>query len=117
MRICSRNLTDKNHRIEIYDLNITERLLKDAHKQKEIFMSATFERQITLLADGKILQRVADGIGTLTFNNIEKHNAMSLDMWETLGVAMHELTDDPIVRVIILTGAGNKGRGHRRPGS
>jgi enoyl-CoA hydratase len=71
-------------------------------------MSATSERRIASLADGKILWRIADGIATLTFNNIEKHNAMSLDMWEALGVAMRELGDDPDVRVVILTGAGDK---------
>jgi enoyl-CoA hydratase/carnithine racemase len=66
------------------------------------------ERDIVPLADGKLLQRVADGIGTITFNNIEKHNAMSLDMWEALGDAMHELSSHPDVRVIVLTGAGDK---------
>ena len=33
-------------------------------------------------ADGKILQRVSDGVGVITFNNPEKRNAMSLEMWE-----------------------------------
>jgi enoyl-CoA hydratase len=71
-------------------------------------MSATSERHIASLADGRILRRIADGIATVTFNNIEKHNAMSLDMWEALGVAMRELGDDPDVRVVVLTGAGDK---------
>jgi enoyl-CoA hydratase len=35
-------------------------------------------------ADGKILQRVRDGVGVITFNNPAKRNAMSLDMWEGL---------------------------------
>jgi enoyl-CoA hydratase/carnithine racemase len=35
-------------------------------------------------ADGKILQSIRDGIGIVTFNNPEKRNAMSLDMWEGL---------------------------------
>jgi enoyl-CoA hydratase/carnithine racemase len=59
-------------------------------------------------ADGKILQSVADGVGVITFNNPEKRNAMSLDMWEGLGHALVELRDDPDVRVVILTGAGDK---------
>ncbi len=37
-------------------------------------------------ADGKILQSVSDGVGVITFNNPEKRNAMSLDMWEGLGL-------------------------------
>ena len=32
-------------------------------------------------ADGKILHRVTEGVGVITFNNPEKRNAMSLDMW------------------------------------
>jgi len=59
-------------------------------------------------ADGKILQRSADGVGVITFNNPEKRNAISLDMWEGLGHALTELRDDPDVRVVILVGAGDK---------
>jgi enoyl-CoA hydratase/carnithine racemase len=59
-------------------------------------------------ADGKILQSVADGIGTVTFNNADKRNAMSLEMWQGFGAALAELRDDPAVRVVILTGAGDK---------
>jgi len=59
-------------------------------------------------ADGKILQRVSDGVGVITFNSPEKRNAMSLEMWEGLGKALAELHDDPGVRVVILTGAGGK---------
>jgi enoyl-CoA hydratase len=59
-------------------------------------------------ADGKILQSVADGVGVITFNNPEKRNAMSLDMWEGLGNALIELRDDADVRVVIMVGAGDK---------
>jgi enoyl-CoA hydratase/carnithine racemase len=59
-------------------------------------------------ADGKILQKIDDGVGVITFNNPEKRNAMSLDMWEGVGSALIELRDDPDVRVVILTGAGDK---------
>ena len=59
-------------------------------------------------ADGKILQSVTEGVGVITFNNPEKRNAMSLDMWEGLGHALMELRDDPDVRVVILVGGGDK---------
>jgi enoyl-CoA hydratase/carnithine racemase len=59
-------------------------------------------------ADGKILKSVSDGVGVITFNNPEKRNAMSLDMWEGLGHALTELRDDPEVRVVIMAGAGDK---------
>jgi enoyl-CoA hydratase/carnithine racemase len=59
-------------------------------------------------ADGKILKSVADGIGIITFNNPDKRNAMSMEMWEGLGLALIELREDADVRVVILTGAGDK---------
>jgi enoyl-CoA hydratase/carnithine racemase len=59
-------------------------------------------------ADGKILQSIADGVGVITFNNPEKRNAMSLEMWEGLGNALTELRDNGDVRVVIMVGAGDK---------
>ena len=62
----------------------------------------------TSFADGKILKSVSSGIGLVTFNNPDKHNAVSLEMWEGLGQALTELRDDADIRVVVLTGAGNK---------
>jgi enoyl-CoA hydratase len=59
-------------------------------------------------ADGKILMSAADGVGVVTFNNPAKRNAMSIEMWDGLGSALIELRDDPDVRVVIMTGAGDK---------
>ena len=59
-------------------------------------------------AEGKILKSVTDGVGIVTFNNPEKRNAMSIEMWEGLGQALIELREDDSVRVVILTGAGDK---------
>ena len=60
-------------------------------------------------ADGKILQSVSDGVGVITFNNPEKRNAMSLEMWEGLRpVTLIELRDNADVTVVILVGAGDK---------
>src|SRR6202000_2540175 len=59
-------------------------------------------------AAGKILKSITDGVGVVTFNNPEKRNAMSLDMWEGLGAALTELRDDDTVRVVVLVGAGDK---------
>jgi enoyl-CoA hydratase len=59
-------------------------------------------------ADGKILQSATVGVGIITFNNPEKRNAMSLEMWEGLGNALIELRDDSDVRVVVLVGAGDK---------
>jgi len=62
----------------------------------------------TSFAGGKILQSTVDGVGVITFNNPDKRNAISLQMWEGLGEALMRLRDDPAVRVVILKGAGDK---------
>jgi len=59
-------------------------------------------------ADGKILKSITEGVGIVTFNNPQKRNAMSLEMWEGLGQALIELRDDDEVRVVVLVGAGDK---------
>lgn len=50
----------------------------------------------------------ADGIGTLTLNQPNKRNAISFEMWRDIPAAMAELDADPEVRVVVLTGAGDK---------
>jgi enoyl-CoA hydratase len=59
-------------------------------------------------ADGKILSSVSDGIGILTFNNPDKRNAMSVEMWEGSAEVLEAFRDDPAVRVVVLVGAGGK---------
>ena len=65
-------------------------------------------RSETAYADGKILKAITEGVGVVTFNNPDKRNAMSLEMWEGLGQALTALRDDPDVRVVVLVGAGDK---------
>jgi enoyl-CoA hydratase/carnithine racemase len=59
-------------------------------------------------AGGKMLAAKEDGIGLITFNQPEKRNAMSVEMWLGLGEILDEFAEDSSVRVVILTGAGNK---------
>ena len=47
-------------------------------------------------------------IGRLTFNKPHKHNATSTDMWEAIPVILDEFEKDPAIRVIVVTGAGDK---------
>ena len=56
----------------------------------------------------KILSSVEDALGSMMFNNPERHNAMSLDMWREASAALDALSADPAVRVIVLSGAGGK---------
>jgi enoyl-CoA hydratase len=55
----------------------------------------------------KLLSRKEAGVGIVTFNNPERLNAVSLDMWEAAKRARRFAADDE-VRVVVLTGAGGK---------
>jgi len=57
---------------------------------------------------GKLLTEVNDGIGLVTFNQPEKHNAMSVEMWSGLGDILEAWAQDDQVRVVVMTGAGEK---------
>lgn len=48
----------------------------------------------------------ARGVGTLTLNRPELHNAMNGRMWEEGRDAVRRLDQDPAVRVVVLTGEG-----------
>jgi len=47
-------------------------------------------------------------IATVTLNNPERLNALSLAMWERLGAVARELHDDESLRCIVVRGAGDK---------
>jgi enoyl-CoA hydratase len=56
----------------------------------------------------KLLVDVEDGIALLTFNQPEKHNAMSQAIRTALPPTLRALQADPVVRVVVVTGAGEK---------
>jgi enoyl-CoA hydratase/carnithine racemase len=56
----------------------------------------------------KMLSRKEGRIGYVIFNNPERHNAVSLDMWEAAGQMLDEFRDDSNIGVVVVTGAGGK---------
>jgi enoyl-CoA hydratase/carnithine racemase len=56
----------------------------------------------------KMLSRKEGGVGYLIFNNPERHNAVSLDMWEAASGILADFAADKAIRVVVLTGAGGK---------
>lgn len=56
----------------------------------------------------KMLSRVKDGVGYITFNNPEKHNAVSIEMWDALEQILDGFRSSQNIRVIVLSGAGGK---------
>ena len=56
----------------------------------------------------KLLARKEAGVGIVTFNNPDRHNAVSLDMWQACTRILEQFAADDEVRVVVLTGAGGK---------
>jgi enoyl-CoA hydratase len=56
----------------------------------------------------KMLSRKEGRVGYVIFNNPERHNAVSLEMWEATAKILEEFGKDDEVRVVVLTGAGGK---------
>ncbi len=56
----------------------------------------------------KILSRKDGAVGHLIFNNPERHNAVSLDMWEATESVVADFKADPAIRVMVVSGAGGK---------
>jgi len=55
-----------------------------------------------------ILYDVSDGVGRVTFNRPEARNAFTFDMYERLAEIFQQAEKDASVKVLILTGAGEK---------
>jgi enoyl-CoA hydratase/carnithine racemase len=56
----------------------------------------------------KIITRVDGDIARIVFNQPEKRNAVSLEMWEAVEAAVTRFAADDAVRILILSGAGGK---------
>lgn len=56
----------------------------------------------------KLVATKEGAIGWIVFNNPERHNAVSLEMWQSLPLVLDAFNADPEVRVIVLKGAGEK---------
>jgi enoyl-CoA hydratase/carnithine racemase len=57
---------------------------------------------------GNVLRRKDGHIGHVIFNNPQRHNAVSLDMWAQTSRILEDYAKDDAVRVVVLTGAGGK---------
>lgn len=56
----------------------------------------------------KMIARKEGRVGYIIFNNPERHNAMSFEMWEATTAILADYKKDEDIRVVVLTGAGNK---------
>jgi enoyl-CoA hydratase/carnithine racemase len=56
----------------------------------------------------KMLSRKEGRVGYVIFNNPERHNAVSLEMWARTSEILEDFARDDEVRVVVITGAGGK---------
>ena len=60
------------------------------------------------MSDDRVLAERDGGVGRLIFNNPERRNAVSLEMWEAAERVLDDFARDGAVRVVVVTGAGGK---------
>ncbi len=58
--------------------------------------------------DEKLIGRKDGAVGQVIFNNPERHNAVSLEMWEAMSTVMDDHLADDDIRVLVVTGTGGK---------
>src|SRR5262245_58559995 len=56
----------------------------------------------------RIIAKKEGAVGWLVFNNPERRNAVSVDMWEAIPGVLADFGADPAIRVVVLAGAGDK---------
>src|SRR3989475_9089312 len=56
----------------------------------------------------RIIAKKEGAVGWLIFNNPERRNAVSVDMWEAIPSILSQFESDQEVRVVVLAGAGDK---------
>ena len=59
-------------------------------------------------AQADLLYEVRDGIGRITFNRPQARNALTFPMYERLAQICEAVNTDPSLKVLVLTGAGDK---------
>jgi enoyl-CoA hydratase len=57
---------------------------------------------------GRVHGERGEGIGRVVFDNPERRNAVSLEMWEAAEALLDAFAAEPEVRVVVLAGAGDK---------
>jgi len=62
----------------------------------------------TLVQTDKMLSRKEGHVGYVIFNNPDRRNAVSLEMWEATTEILADFGNDNDIRVVVLTGAGDK---------
>ena len=60
------------------------------------------------MSTDKMLAHKKGAVAHMIFNNPDRHNAVSMEMWQAVESILSDFNADPDVRVIVLSGAGGK---------
>lgn len=60
------------------------------------------------MSEEKLIGRRNGAVGHIIFNNPEKRNAVSLEMWQRVNELLTEYAADPSLRVLVVSGTGGK---------
>ena len=71
-------------------------------------MTRTSGPTVIDLPTTKILARIEDGVGWLTYNNPKRRNALSFEMQVAQAEVLRRFQEDDAVRVVVLRGAGDR---------
>ncbi len=61
-----------------------------------------------MASNGKIQSEKTDGVGILTFDNPERRNAVTVEMWQAVSDTLDGFEADPDLRVLVVRGAGGR---------
>ena len=64
--------------------------------------------QLTGHAEGKLLSGIVDRVGHVVINNPERHNAISMAMYQAGAAEVTRMAADPEARLLVIRGAGGK---------
>ena len=64
--------------------------------------------QLTEHAEGKLLSGIIDRVGHVVINNPERHNAISMAMYQAGAAEVTRMAADPEARLLVIRGAGGK---------
>ena len=64
--------------------------------------------QLTAHAEGKLLTGIVARVGHVVINNPERHNAISLAMYQAGAAEVNRMAADPEARLLVVRGAGGK---------
>ncbi|NIO40819.1 MAG: enoyl-CoA hydratase, partial [Burkholderiales bacterium] len=56
----------------------------------------------------KIIVEKDAAVGRITFNNPERRNAITFEMWQAIPIILEDFAVDDGVRVVLVSGAGGK---------